>query len=230
MSEAELGERARALIEAPRGAFEPAAANRARVRWRVERALAATERASDAPRWRRPLVALLAAAGVLGAAGGAAALAWSARRAGTSAQAPPPETAATAPLTARAAPARPANEPSPPAIVAAPSSPAPPATTRAAARRAPGELAAETALIASAQAATNRGQAGRALELLDQYERRFGGGALAEEHAAARVLALCSAGRRAAARAEAAQFLARWPRSPQAARVRQACSREATTP
>jgi len=231
VSQAELGERARALIEATRGAYEPTAANRARVRWRVERARATAARAGGGPRWRRPLVALLAAAGVLGGAGGAAALAWSARRTQPSAPVVPPAETAAPRLTAPVSPARPASELSPPASAAAPRGAAPTTTARATGRgRAPGELSAETALIASAQAATNRDEAARALELLDEYERRFGNGALAEEHAAARVLALCSAGRRAAARAEAARFLARWPRSPQAARVRQACAPEATTP
>ncbi len=231
MSQAELGEQARALIEATRGAYEPTASNRARVRWRVEGALSTAAKAGGAPRWRRPVAALLAAAGVLGGVGGAAALVWRAERAAPSVPVPSPAETDAARATAPAGPATPAGHVAAPASAAVPEGTAPSTPSRPASRgRAPGDLSAETALIASAQAATNRGQAARALELLDEYDRRFERGALGEERAAARVFALCSAGRHAAARTEAARFLARWPRSPQAPRVGQACVPGATSP
>jgi len=231
VSQANLGQQARALIEATRGAYEPTASNRAQVRWRVESALAAAAKASGAPRWRRPLVGVLAAAGVLGGVGGAAALVWRAERTTSSAPVPPPAASAAARPGTIAGAAAPAVEVATPASTTAPRGAAPSTAARPAPRgRAPAELSAETALIASAQAATNRGQAERALALLDEYDRRFERGALAEERAAARVFALCTAGRHAAARGEAARFLERWPRSPQAARVRRACAPEAKGP
>ncbi len=231
MSQAELGEQARALIEATRGAYEPTASNRAQVRWRVESALATAARAGGTPRWRRRVAALLAAAGVLGGVGAAAALVWRAERATPSAPVASPAAPGAARATAPAGLAAPASHGAPPPSAAVPESAAPSTSARPAPRgRAHGDLSAETALIASAQAATNRGQAARALELLDEYDRRFERGALGEERAAARVFALCSAGRHAAARTEAARFLERWPRSPQAPRVGQACAPEVRSP
>ena len=88
----------------------------------------------------------------------------------------------------------------------------------------------EAALIARAQTATNRGQGDQALILLERYKSRYQRGALAEEHGAALVYALCAAGKRDAARSAAARFLLRFPRSPQAAGVRGACLGEGVRP
>jgi hypothetical protein len=87
----------------------------------------------------------------------------------------------------------------------------------------------ETSLLHSAQAALRTDPA-RALELLDEHARRFPSGVLREERSAARVLALCALGRAAEARAEAARFVATWPRSLHADRVRASCALAASPP
>jgi hypothetical protein len=85
------------------------------------------------------------------------------------------------------------------------------------------DLEAEMALLASAQAAIQRGDFSAALAKLDEHQRSFPGGALSEERTAARVVALCGAGRQSEARALAALFLAHHPSSPLAPRVKNAC-------
>jgi hypothetical protein len=62
-----------------------------------------------------------------------------------------------------------------------------------------------------------------ALRLLAEQDGKFVRGSLSEERAAARVYALCDAGQDAQARAAAREFVANWPRSPLAARVRATC-------
>lgn len=84
-------------------------------------------------------------------------------------------------------------------------------------------LAAEARALADAQRALDQGSPGTALELLGEHERRFRGGLLGEERAAARVFALCAMGRHADAARERASFLAAAPQSPLAARVKAAC-------
>ncbi len=86
------------------------------------------------------------------------------------------------------------------------------------------DLPGEIALLAQANAATNAGDADRALALLQQYDRRYGAGALREERAAAGVLALCAADRIDAARAAAEHFRKRWPRSPLSGRIAASCA------
>jgi hypothetical protein len=86
-------------------------------------------------------------------------------------------------------------------------------------------LARERQLIAAANRALRDGDATGALRLLDRHAADFEDGVLVQERATARVLALCELGRVEAARAEAASLLARWPRSPHAARIRASCAR-----
>jgi RNA polymerase sigma factor (sigma-70 family) len=62
------------------------------------------------------------------------------------------------------------------------------------------------------------------LRLLDELSARYPGGVLHEERSAARVLALCAAGRKVEARAEASRFLEQNPRSVQVDRVRASCA------
>ncbi|MEI9937324.1 MAG: hypothetical protein WDO69_08860 [Pseudomonadota bacterium] len=85
------------------------------------------------------------------------------------------------------------------------------------------DLMAEARALTDAQRALNGGQPALALELLAAQDRRFSGGALGNERIAARVFALCALGRKEAAHADAAQFLAIADGSPLAARVRAAC-------
>ena len=81
----------------------------------------------------------------------------------------------------------------------------------------------EAALLAEVQGALRSGQAATALAKLESYDRRFPTGMLRAEADAARVFALCGAGRIDKARASAARFVQRYPSSPAAARVQAAC-------
>jgi hypothetical protein len=81
----------------------------------------------------------------------------------------------------------------------------------------------EASGLAAVQRALRDGHPEQALRLVEAQQRSFKGGALDEERAAARVLALCDAGRRAEARQAAARFLTTHPSSPIAARVSARC-------
>jgi hypothetical protein len=87
------------------------------------------------------------------------------------------------------------------------------------------QLGAEIELLARVNAAVNAGDGGRALELLAEYDRKFRPSILAEERAAASILALCAAGRTGEARAAAEQFRRRSPRSPLLGRIAGSCAR-----
>jgi hypothetical protein len=80
------------------------------------------------------------------------------------------------------------------------------------------------ALLRQANAELAAGHPERALVLLDDHAHRFPRGGLVEEREAARVLALCAAGRHAEGRRAQARFLHAHASSPQAARVQAACS------
>jgi hypothetical protein len=86
-------------------------------------------------------------------------------------------------------------------------------------------LAEEMALLASANAELRRGDARRALSLLDDYDHRYPSGVLREEVLATRVIARCQLGPAPdkVARRGASAFLARHPASPLAPRVRSSC-------
>jgi hypothetical protein len=137
-----------------------------------------------------------------------------------------PETTATpvahsaeraAPLPERPKAPEPAAAPSP-----APADTSPPPVR--AVKPSPGlRLQEEAALLAEVQGALRSGRAGAALGKLESYDRRFPAGMLRAEADAARVFALCSAGRVDKARASAARFVQRYPSSPAAARVQAAC-------
>ncbi|RYZ03444.1 MAG: hypothetical protein EOO73_28010 [Myxococcales bacterium] len=81
----------------------------------------------------------------------------------------------------------------------------------------------EVALIAELQRALRRGDASRALALADEHERRYPRGTLIQEREGARVIARCGAARPEARSALRADFQARYPGSPYAARVEAAC-------
>jgi len=88
----------------------------------------------------------------------------------------------------------------------------------------PTTLEAETRLIRAGLTALHGGDAARALALFDEHHQAFPNGALAEERAAERVIALGDLRRCEEARASAAAFLREYPHSPLAARVREPCS------
>jgi hypothetical protein len=82
----------------------------------------------------------------------------------------------------------------------------------------------ERALIARASDALRDGDAAAALTAVKEHQRRFPDGMLIEERSAARVQALCALGRTADGTSAREAFLARWPRSVHAAKVRVACA------
>lgn len=125
--------------------------------------------------------------------------------------------------------ARPTTPP-PPAPVAPAAAPAPPpssapAPSFARPSKAPAlRLQDEAALLAAVQVSLRGGRPGEALAKLDSYDRRFASGMLRAEADAARVFALCAAGRIDKARAAAERFVLRYPNAPATARVQAACN------
>lgn len=91
-------------------------------------------------------------------------------------------------------------------------------------------LRAETSALRTAQKALRDGDTARALALLASEAELHPNGALVQERAAARVLALCQAGNVAAARTEARQFESAYPTSPLRARLRAACAEPRVAP
>jgi hypothetical protein len=93
-----------------------------------------------------------------------------------------------------------------------------------------GDVAAEVRLLGEAHAVMRRGDAERALVLLDEHARRYPKGALGEERDAARIAALCALGRVAEARETADRFLRAAPQSPHAGPIRASCGGPLSTP
>jgi hypothetical protein len=85
---------------------------------------------------------------------------------------------------------------------------------------APDRLAQEVAFLERATSALHAGRASNALQVLDEYQRKFPAGLLTLERGAARAQALCSLGRRSEAQAELARLPAQ---SPGVARAKQVC-------
>ena len=83
-------------------------------------------------------------------------------------------------------------------------------------------LSAEARRVAEARAVLHAGDGAAALAVLRAAAREFPAGELAEERAVLEVEALVALGRRSEAEAAAATLLGRYPRSPHAARVREA--------
>jgi hypothetical protein len=82
----------------------------------------------------------------------------------------------------------------------------------------------EVRLLSQAHAALRAGRPRDALGKLKEHADSFPNSKLTEARQVARMIALCDSGRRAAARAEAQEFLAARPRSPLANRVRSICA------
>jgi outer membrane protein assembly factor BamD (BamD/ComL family) len=81
-------------------------------------------------------------------------------------------------------------------------------------------LDAQLSSLARARESLAGGRPDAALSSLDDYDARFPGGAFAQEAGVLRVQALVAQGDRAGAQRVAARFLAAYPQSPHAARVR----------
>jgi hypothetical protein len=107
---------------------------------------------------------------------------------------------------------------------ALPSDPPEPVEPRVPPSSAAPSLELETRAFGDVQRALREGRSGDALRLLAEQERAFSRGSLHEERAAARVLALCAAGRIGEARSARDRFLASYPQSPAAERVRASCA------
>ena len=221
---ANLDDNARAVIKEDRYAIEPSELTRARVRRAVESRLTAGAPSQSSP-WQTTFAKLCAA--ILVTAAVAAAAMYKVHQPGsTSIQAGNGPAGAILPI---------ATFPSlsisakPPTLELANTSSAP-STSRTATAAPPTnttrseELAEEIRLLSSANAAINSGDTSRALQVLHEFDPRFANVVLAEERAAAGVLALCAAGRTSEAKAEGKRFQTRWPRSPLLPRLSASCA------
>lgn len=94
---------------------------------------------------------------------------------------------------------------------------------RSAARPASDFLQEEVRLLSKAEQQMNDGLSSDALRTLDEHERRFPTGALAEERMAARVQALCALGRNSEARGELRRLAHAYPGSPHLLSARRVC-------
>jgi hypothetical protein len=88
----------------------------------------------------------------------------------------------------------------------------------------PPTIEAETRALRSALADLRDGRSDRALASLDAQIVRFSHGVLAEERSEARIMALCALSRTEEAQEAATLFLAEYPRSLLASRVRASCA------
>jgi len=134
---------------------------------------------------------------------------------------PPP----TAPPPSQPKPSRspapaPAAVPSDPVVTAPPAPETPPVKPAAPPPPPHSTLTEEVTLIDGALAALRHHEPARALELLDDYDRRFPTGSMAPEATVARIQATLATGDGARARELGSQFLATHPTSPLAERVR----------
>ncbi len=91
----------------------------------------------------------------------------------------------------------------------------------AASHHARDSLSEEVAILSRAETELHSGKPESALKLLNEHERKFSNGLLAEERIAARVQALCALGRTAEADAQLARLS---PKSLHGQQARQACS------
>ena len=242
-----LSNEARRIVDDARAAYGPSDEDRARVGAMLPLHLAAAAGAATAASTGSPVAAapagVLAGKGILVGltalfvVGGASVGYW---WSGSEARGPRAPSAASAASTPAA---RTTNQPappsSPPSATVKRSQPQAPArgnrsrstlAARAVTAKigvsAPGpDVAGEIALLNQAQRALASGQANTALQLLDRHAREFPRGSLAEERAAARIIALCALGRVTAARAETAEFVRQSPESPLVERVRAACGK-----
>jgi hypothetical protein len=84
-------------------------------------------------------------------------------------------------------------------------------------------LAAEVAILSRAGTELHNGRAAAALQTLEEHQRKFPSGLLAQERASARIQALCALGRVKEADAELTRLSRLSPQSPHEARAREAC-------
>jgi hypothetical protein len=228
-----LSAEAQELVSAVKRAYQPNDVDRARVlealRGRLGDAVvlgdAAARSAVGVRRFWSPTSALTVA-GLAVVGGGAL---WLALRTSPASTAAPPsaESPAVAPETVPSATEAPATVPS----ESPPESVEPPATQSSVTRPAPARrvrdgLSEEVAIMSRAETDLHGGRPERALKALDEHQRKFGNGVLAEERTAARIQALCALGRTAEADAELARLIRLAPSSPHTERALRACHKK----
>lgn len=84
-------------------------------------------------------------------------------------------------------------------------------------------LNAEVSVLGRAREELRLGRPGRALDVLAEYDRRFGKGMLGEERRAIAAIATCQANPGSVARTQAEAFIRSAPSSPLLERVRATC-------
>lgn len=219
-----LSPRAAALVRAGRGAMRPSSADRERVsaalRGSLGDAVLPAEAGMSATLFSRSIWAKVGAvSAAVGIVGGATFLVL--RDSGDRNGGPDAKEVAEPPIGAPQPAAHPptfasrAAEPKAGPEVVAPSGPV---------RRSSHRLAQEVAILSRATSELHAGRAASALRAIEEHQRKFPSGVLAEERRAARVQALCALGRRAEAQPELERLTRRAPQSPNTLRAKQLCS------
>lgn len=210
MTEPDVDSELERLLSQTRAETEPAPAARARIRAALESRLAS----APSPSGRMTRLALV------GGGAAIAALVWlSPSRPRTPAPRLIETSAPVVSAPAAALVAQPVMEPQPSVAVSS-LAPAkiPPRVVGSAT-----EPGAELALIAAMQAALRAGNSAQALSLAEQHAQRFSRGELVQEREGVRAVARCRLASPSGRAALGAAFLGRYPGSPYAARVRDAC-------
>lgn len=223
----ELSPEARGLVDDGHSVLRPSSGDRARVRSALAARLGAAslllphQASAAAP---KALVTWSKLHTVLAGVGAGLAVAGSYLAVQSSVDpvaAPPVKPPAVAPL-----PARPPAAPVSTAARANPEvdTPEPEPAVPASRKQTPADpLAEEVAILSRATSLLRAGNPGEGLRLLNEHQRKFPKGRLAEERRAARIQALCALGRRPEAEAELARLARSSPRSPHLARAQRAC-------
>ncbi len=225
-----LSPRAERLVRAVQEAYRPSDVDRARVLRAMQTRLGEAVLPSDvslqppgAPRWFNPKGTGLTMVGIAVVAGGGLWFTLHSEPARPVTQPrvtnSVPDTVTLPKLAMPEVTAAPQPMPAQVAGTALPSS----STRPTAARRPRDGLSEEVAMLSRAATDLNGGRPENALKVLDEHERKFGNGLLAEERTAARIQVLCALGRTAEAKTELERLAQRSPRSPQVERARQAC-------
>jgi hypothetical protein len=223
-----LNPKAAELVRAGRAALRPTDADRERVFQALQPRLGGNlepqgiEPLSTAPAKASLTIGKLAAALVGMSVAGAAVYAM------LQSKVPPVNSAANAAVTfeaTREEAVDPTPETAPPAVPHGPSSDEKRAP---AAPRSADSLAKEIAMLSQASADLHAGRPAAALTVLDEHQRKFAHGELAQERTSGRIQALCALGRMTEAHAELARLARISPNSPHLARARKACGSGAT--
>jgi TolA-binding protein len=216
-----LNSKAEELVRGSRAALRPTDADRERVFQALQARLGGNpapesiERLSTAPAKISAITKLTAA--ILGISVAGAALFVTLRT-----KVPPASSAATAAIASNPVPQEPV-EPMAESAPAVPQGQAPDEKRAPATPHSADSLAKEVAMLSQASADLHGGRPAAALTVLDEHQRKFPHGRLAQERTSARIQALCALGRMTDAQAEFARLARTSPNSPHVARARKAC-------